>query len=259
MCFARRTLGLLEFFDLLIAEVAERPQSFSQFVVDLTGIDDREPVAVELCSQLGAQLLHHIAVLRDVALLFTDSGTVGRPLGVELCRISRLEELPRPADDPDPSATMVASRRLTTKTSIAANAASGIDAAGAALSTMRPPAVRARPMSAAVSPRSISSWRTSVVSGPRAASGTSAMRASRLAPLATTIWFSPVGSTHTVAHPVARPLRATPDKSTPSRSSSSSAVAAKPSRPTQPYIDTSPPARLAANAWFAPLPPGIAW
>ena len=68
--------------------------------------------------------------------------------------------------------------------------------------------------------------------------------------------LAPWAPTMIAAQPVGRATRRTRPRSTPSRFSNSSAAPANPSFPTAPAIMTAAPARRAANAWLAPLPPG---
>ena len=99
-----------------------------------------------------------------------------------------------------------------------------------------------------------SSWQISA-----SACGTTSDSAVRLrfAPGATTIWLSPDLATAISATPVATSLTTTTlARSTPPSRSRASASSASASLPTQPTMMTSAPSRLAASAWFAPLPPG---
>ena len=67
--------------------------------------------------------------------------------------------------------------------------------------------------------------------------------------------FSPCWSTKIMAMPVAPGTVLSRPRSTPSARSSRSASVAKLSVPTAQNILTSAPARRAASAWLAPLPP----
>ncbi len=77
-----------------------------------------------------------------------------------------------------------------------------------------------------------------------------------LAPGATAIWFSPRGPTVMIATPVAcSSRRRTRLTSIPAADRALTARAPYPSAPTAPMMATSAPARAAATAWLAPLPP----
>jgi hypothetical protein len=76
-----------------------------------------------------------------------------------------------------------------------------------------------------------------------------------LAPGRIAITFSPLLSTKIIAIPVGPSARRSAVRSTPSAMSSASASSANPSVPTAATSFTSDPARRAASAWFAPLPP----
>ena len=86
---------------------------------------------------------------------------------------------------------------------------------------------------------------------------TSAGPASRFAPGATVMMFSPPLSTVIMASPVGTPRTVrTAASLTPSATRAARSALPKSSSPTQPAISTSPPSRAAATAWLAPLPPG---
>jgi hypothetical protein len=72
-----------------------------------------------------------------------------------------------------------------------------------------------------------------------------------------TMVFSPLSSTVMMATPVVPLRRATASRSTPAGISSLSATLPMSSSPIAPTIRTGAPARRAASAWLAPLPPGI--
>ena len=80
---------------------------------------------------------------------------------------------------------------------------------------------------------------------------------SAFAPEATAIWFSPAASTAISATPVGRrgePLHA-PRRRCPPPRAAASASSPSSSSPTAPIIRTAAPARAAATAWLALLPP----
>lgn len=77
------------------------------------------------------------------------------------------------------------------------------------------------------------------------------------APGTTTIALDPVSSTTMCAVPLGPSAVCRRSVSTPACSRPSRSRVPYTSSPTAPIIITSPPARAAATAWLAPLPPGI--
>jgi hypothetical protein len=101
-------------------------------------------------------------------------------------------------------------------------------------------------------------WARTTSPGPSGTASTSADKTLALAPATTAIMFSPPAlSTMISATPVELSTTVfTCERSTPPDLNSSSALSAWTSSPTAPIITTSAPARRAASAWLAPLPPG---
>ena len=77
------------------------------------------------------------------------------------------------------------------------------------------------------------------------------------APGLTRIWFSPARSTMTTATPDGPYVVRRFDVSTPDADSRALIVTPNESEPIAPRNTQRPPARAAAIAWFAPLPPGV--
>ena len=140
---------------------------------------------------------------------------------------------------------------LTTATSKRATSDAGSLPAGAGLMI-----AVARPARAAASVPSTAAGGASPWVSQTAAStmGGGAIRA--LAPGMATITFSLVSSTRIRATPVGSPVRATSETPTPASASAASTWSPWASRPQAPKKRTGAPARAAATAWFAPLPPG---
>ncbi len=97
---------------------------------------------------------------------------------------------------------------------------------------------------------------TAPVASPASAKSASAGPIVPLAPGRMAMTFSPFWSTKIMAMPVAPSVARTCCSSTRSARRSLSASSAKLSDPTRANRRISDPARRAASAWFAPLPPG---
>ena len=127
---------------------------------------------------------------------------------------------------------------------------------GATLSTLAASAARAAFSPAAMVCTGISCCikTTSPRAGPALATSPGSTEA--FAPAITAMTFSPSACTRISAVPVLAWVSATLVRSTPPASSRARASLANASLPTAPISRVAPPARAAAKAWLAPLPPG---
>ena len=144
------------------------------------------------------------------------------------------------------------------KTDTFLRSANGSGMAGAGFSMTRAPTSRAIRAAASTEANGVSSCSKTTAAPENAFFDREICVADRLefAPGDTAMLFSPVAETNISATPEVSPsTRETPRTSTPSLTRLDSARSPKSSRPTHPTNWTSPPARLAATAWFAPLPP----
>ena len=157
---------------------------------------------------------------------------------------------------PAPRAVSASSVSLTTSTSSSSSTSGATRRAGALFKMVWQPAARARASSAACWAGSVSICSSTVWAWASVASLTRSLRRARLAPGATTIWFSPLASTTMPAHPVGAASHCTCARSTPAAARRARAGSAKASRPTAAAIVTGTPKRRAAWAWLPPLPPG---
>src|SRR3990170_6506940 len=159
-------------------------------------------------------------------------------------------------------ASRPASLSLATSTSTRGQSSSGRLQAGDGLRIVFRPWRCATSAARATVCMGVSSWssKTSCSAMTVAAALMSAGASRALAPETTTIMFCPESSTTIKARPVDVPSsRRTPDTSTPSWEIACRNCSPYASAPTRPIRETCAPRRAAATAWFAPLPPGMAW
>ncbi len=155
-------------------------------------------------------------------------------------------------------ARAAASCSLGVRTETRASRPSSSGRAGAGLRTTGTPISPAFRTAASTVASGDSSWTRTISAAANAspAASTSAAERSALAPEATEMLFSPRSSTVIKAMPEGDAgARATKRVSIPSASKAARARAPNSSSPTRATKVTRPPARAAATAWLAPLPP----
>ena len=145
---------------------------------------------------------------------------------------------------------------FTTRCVASRTSASASSRNGAKFRSTRAPAERARRAAAPIAGTGTSSCSSNTSSGRNSSASASASDTVPFAPGMTAMTFSPPASTRISATPVGPSAARTAERSTPPCLSRASASSANSSVPTAPTMRTAAPARAAASAWLAPLPPG---